>query len=346
MIRRAKVQFKPKIQASGDRSKTPQAADNAAEPKSKPAAAERILTTTIELVDTEDTDIEDEADTGQSKDVEEVVVSSSTAEVVVQNPDQSEPELQASEIIVVEKPKENAPKAKPREKEQRRTLKRPKIVFSSSKAKLPLDKSKATMFDLLSYNPPMNDDQKEKKRKKDDEELSMAEEEALKSPEPEIQPPPKEEQGPRVKVGPDGTLIIDEESLVVHKPVIETSTVVEGRHKLSSVVTYSSFRTRQTGKKTRWTDDETLRFYKALTAVGTDFTLMSDLLFQGERTRLDLKNKFKKEEKINRKLVDKALSGSDLSLMDEFYAGSENESVVSQNVQPEIIDNVETVTLS
>lgn len=53
---------------------------------------------------------------------------------------------------------------------------------------------------------------------------------------------------------------------------------------------------------------ETLRFYRALNTIGTDFSLMQSIF--PERTRHDLKRKFKKEERTNRELLDKALSAS------------------------------------
>ena len=66
-------------------------------------------------------------------------------------------------------------------------------------------------------------------------------------------------------------------------------------------------------KKLRWTDDETVKFYTALTIIGTDFTLMSDLFFRDTRSRVDLKNKFKQEEKFHKVLIDNALKKSDLT---------------------------------
>jgi hypothetical protein len=50
---------------------------------------------------------------------------------------------------------------------------------------------------------------------------------------------------------------------------------------------------------------ETLKFYRALNTVGTDFLLMQSIF--PKRTRQDLKTKFKKEDRINRFLVEKAL---------------------------------------
>ena len=47
-------------------------------------------------------------------------------------------------------------------------------------------------------------------------------------------------------------------------------------------------------------------FYKALNTVGTDFQLMESVL--PTRSRQEIKIKFKREEKTNRKLVEKALT--------------------------------------
>lgn len=112
---------------------------------------------------------------------------------------------------------------------------------------------------------------------------------------------------PQVKVGPNGEIILDEQSLV-----IEQTGTKKGREKLanSQIVNVDDL-DRAYGIYTRpkrskeWNVVETLRFYKSLNTVGTDFSLMLSL-FPG-RTRRELKIKFKKEEKINRALVDKAL---------------------------------------
>lgn len=111
---------------------------------------------------------------------------------------------------------------------------------------------------------------------------------------------------PQIKIGPDGEITIDEKSLVIeNKQVkksqekIQNSKVVDG----DTVTTYGIYKK---VKRTKlWGKKETLRFYKALNAIGTDFSLMLPL-FPG-RTRRDLTMKFKKEEKINRTLIDRAL---------------------------------------
>ncbi len=51
---------------------------------------------------------------------------------------------------------------------------------------------------------------------------------------------------------------------------------------------------------------ETKKFYRALNVVGTDFSLMKP--YFRNRTRRELKLKFKKEEKLNAKLINKALA--------------------------------------
>lgn len=51
---------------------------------------------------------------------------------------------------------------------------------------------------------------------------------------------------------------------------------------------------------------ETLNFYKALNTVGSDFELMKSIF--PNRSRANLKSKFKKEEKLNGDLIDKVMS--------------------------------------
>ena len=118
----------------------------------------------------------------------------------------------------------------------------------------------------------------------------------------------KESIGPRVKVGPDGELIIDEESLVIKKPKpVEKETIEEPAY---GKTTYSSFRKRP--PTVRWTKTETIEFYTALNLIGPDFSLMSNLFFNGKRSRTDLKNKFRRENKLNKSVIDKALYEADV----------------------------------
>lgn len=232
--------------------------------------------------------------------------------------------------------------------------KKPKICLSSSKQNLPLDRSKVTMFDLLSYNPPLSEEQKEKKKKEREDALSgsdLEEERSsvagspfkvpppVKSKETHNQQPSASQQssggesesscesfsektvakGPRVKIGADGNIVIDEESLIVRRAEIvinESNVINEGKVGLSST-NYESFRKRKTTRN-RWTEDETVKFYHALSAIGTDFTLMADTFFRNLRTREELRNKFKKEEKTKSDLIDKALAQTNLKYATDY----------------------------
>ncbi|XP_059613345.1 transcription factor TFIIIB component B'' homolog [Phlebotomus argentipes] len=196
------------------------------------------------------------------------------------------------------------------------------------------DRSRLTMYDMIYYNPttnPMKSPAKKDKSKSTPERRSSVSSvtsvashksekgEKLDEDDPEIpQQPPlvaedvkvKDESAmpvPQLKLGPNGEMILDEKSLV-----IETTGDREARETLanSSIVyddEYSSnngFYKRQPRTKD-WSDNETIIFYKCLHTVGTDFSLMCTLFTN--RTRRDLKLKFKKEERLNMHLVNKAL---------------------------------------
>ncbi|KAI2664467.1 hypothetical protein H4Q32_002684 [Labeo rohita] len=109
---------------------------------------------------------------------------------------------------------------------------------------------------------------------------------------------------PKVRVAEDGSLILDEESLTVR--VQRTSdTVVENANPLferGSTTTYASFRKKTYVKN--WSVRETDMFYLAISMVGTDFSMIAQLLTH--RSRAEIKNKFRKEEKTNAWRVDKA----------------------------------------
>ncbi|GLV46688.1 B double prime 1, partial [Carabus blaptoides fortunei] len=174
------------------------------------------------------------------------------------------------------------------------------------------DKKRLTMMDLIYYNPTSNP--MPKKESRTNNELEIIETIADENPEEENEDEPDETNGgedatpvPQVKVGPNGEIILDEQSLV-----IEQTGTKKGREKLanSQIVnvddldrTYGIYKRPKRAKD--WNVVETLRFYKTLNTVGTDFSLMLSL-FPG-RTRRELKIKFKKEEKLNRALIDKAL---------------------------------------
>lgn len=166
------------------------------------------------------------------------------------------------------------------------------------------DRSKLTMYDLIYYNPVTNPMKKSR-------ESGLATKKLLDCPPEEIQEEEAEDDPssampvPQVKVGPNGQLIIDEQSLV-----IEQTNAKKGREVLSREVIIDDdngngfYKRRKKSKD--WSKWETLKFYKTLNTVGTDFLLMQS--FFPNRTRQEIKLKFKKEEKVNRNLVEKALA--------------------------------------
>lgn len=182
------------------------------------------------------------------------------------------------------------------------------------------------MQDLIYYNPPGNPMQEkasgkgsrpkegtedatagslheeEEEEAVEDVEAVAAEGEEEAEAEQEVEPA-VEEAGPRVRLGPNGEITLDEESLVIRRPVTRpTARVV---YETGGETSYKSFRKQPTRRKI-WTATQTARFYRALSVCGTDFTLMAT--FFPSRTRQELKNKFKREERQNRELVDKTIT--------------------------------------
>ncbi|XP_069556991.1 transcription factor TFIIIB component B'' homolog isoform X2 [Brachyistius frenatus] len=110
---------------------------------------------------------------------------------------------------------------------------------------------------------------------------------------------------PQVKVAEDGSLIIDEESLTVEVQRAKGPNPAQGRDPIferGSTTTYSSFRK---GTYTKpWSSEETDMFFLAVSMVGTDFSMICQLF--PHRARSEIKNKFKKEERLNSWRIDKA----------------------------------------
>lgn len=110
---------------------------------------------------------------------------------------------------------------------------------------------------------------------------------------------------PQIKFGPDGKLIIDRESLVINTDIekerkkLSRSDNGDGENKFGGFY-------RRKKKSKDWLKYDTIKFYKALSTVGTDFSMMQSLF--PDRPRQNLKLKFKKEEKIHPDLIQKALS--------------------------------------
>ena len=103
----------------------------------------------------------------------------------------------------------------------------------------------------------------------------------------------------------DGRLMLNQSSLAVRvdsgEAGAESFRVVyeEGTH-----VTSSSYANKTPSDK--WTPSETSAFYVALSQYGTDFSMIERIL--PNRSRKQIKNKFKKEEREHPQRVDDALN--------------------------------------
>lgn len=157
--------------------------------------------------------------------------------------------------------------------------------------------------------------QKDSQQDSEEPEKNEEEEEEQEEQEEEV-----DTLAPRVKIGANRQIILDETSLKIRTTaaknrdeILSKAEVVEESNDSSHYGKWSKKRKRSS----LWTMKETARFYKALSTVGTDFSLMETLF--AWRSRAELKTKFKKEERSNRALVDKALQDStqfDFSLFD------------------------------
>nr|CAD2150631.1 unnamed protein product [Meloidogyne enterolobii] len=185
------------------------------------------------------------------------------------------------------------------------------------------DTKKFTMADLVKWRPKTENTFRKKwstKRKNDEEEkasiLSKTDESAddlstsksltpkkgVNIDEEKEEKPPT--SGPRVRINEQGEMVVDEDSLIVmqNPENIQLETVINndvGPKKLTSM----SFRKRSRGSI--WNVLETDLFYEVLAATGTDFGLMHE--FIPNRSRLELKQKFNREHRINPRRMDEAL---------------------------------------
>lgn len=162
--------------------------------------------------------------------------------------------------------------------------------------------------DLLAVNPPLTRDQKRHKKK-------LAIKSKTKQPaEPAVEATTEESEPtlvPKVKMGPEGQLILDESSTIIHRKnaIKEQEAIIEDDEDVVSRTNYDSFRRKpSSANQTKWSLDDTRKFYHALTILGTDFSMMESLLFSGTRSRTELHKKFKREERVNKSKIDIALS--------------------------------------
>lgn len=205
---------------------------------------------------------------------------------------------------------------------------------SSSDVASPLiDRSKLRMRDLLYYSPKSK---RNERRNSNEIILETVEpmpltvataaisQSSSSSSLSEAQPVAKAPtySAPQLKLAEDGSLILNEESLIIHRtevvPVFD-STVVENDQ--NDNLSYNSYRKFHHTKK--WSERETAKFYKALSMIGTDFTMIQRLF--ANRSRDEIKRKFKREEKLNQALIDKILSKTSQIDLSVFVTSSEDE---------------------
>ncbi|XP_054706290.1 transcription factor TFIIIB component B'' homolog [Uloborus diversus] len=166
----------------------------------------------------------------------------------------------------------------------------------------PPERNKMTILDLIYYNPSENPMQNLKKKpvyneifspKPSDE--APVENSTAETTEDTIRPVPK------LVVNENGDINIDESSLIVQRNLPDPSLV----ETVTDETTYSSFRKKPSKQ---WGKNETAKFYRALSLVGTDFGLMEKLM--PGRTRRELKLKFKREERHNLDYINRAMYDS------------------------------------
>ncbi|XP_043821655.1 transcription factor TFIIIB component B'' homolog isoform X2 [Dromiciops gliroides] len=173
-----------------------------------------------------------------------------------------------------------------------------------------------TMRDLIYYlpdsNPMKSSLEQEAKTEKSTAPVQTKNQEEKNIPDAEDDVEEMEEESnegpllvPRVKVAEDGSIILDEESLTVEVLRTKGPCVVEENDPIferGSTTTYSSFRKNYYSKP--WSNKETDMFFLAISMVGTDFSMIGQLF--PHRARIEIKNKFKREEKTNGWRIDKA----------------------------------------
>ncbi|XP_057645601.1 transcription factor TFIIIB component B'' homolog isoform X5 [Chionomys nivalis] len=200
--------------------------------------------------------------------------------------------------------------------ELRKEKKQWKNKFATNESQRPPDRSKMTMRDFIYYlpdnNPMTSSVEQEKKTEKSlaptparDRQDNQSTHDADDNGDVEEKADDGPLLVPRVKVAEDGSIILDEESLTVEVLRTKGPCVVEENDPIferGSTTTYSSFRKNYYSKP--WSNKETDMFFLAISMVGTDFSMIGQLF--PHRARIEIKNKFKREEKTNGWRIDKA----------------------------------------
>lgn len=115
---------------------------------------------------------------------------------------------------------------------------------------------------------------------------------------------------PKVRVI-DGKVVVDKSSLyqtIEEAPNSELNEeILEDFDEIPEGVNSLSFRNRKHGKRSKnWSDEETDRFYEAITIVGNDFVALAGAFTR--RNAAEIKRKFVRENKQNSSKIDQLLS--------------------------------------
>ncbi|TKR96783.1 hypothetical protein L596_010755 [Steinernema carpocapsae] len=170
-----------------------------------------------------------------------------------------------------------------------------------------LDTQEMSLSDLISWNPRGKDKLKWA--------AMQAPRSELKKEEPPEEPPQSHIAAPQLKINPDGSIVLDESSLIVRgNPESRTDDwEVVDEDRVAKKISSTSFRKRVWRKGTPWTEQETEMFYELIQTVGTDFGLMHQ--FFPTRARGELKAKYNFEKRRNTTRLDNVLSNP--ALFDE-----------------------------
>ncbi|CAK9290623.1 unnamed protein product [Gordionus sp. m RMFG-2023] len=110
---------------------------------------------------------------------------------------------------------------------------------------------------------------------------------------------------PQVKIGPDGDIILDTDSLYIPNPEQNEETftkpAIQEEYDPFGYLKYSK---KHTHHKI-WTSEENVKFFKALSVHGINLAGIASEFHNRERS--EIKNKFKREEKLNPNMIDIAL---------------------------------------
>ncbi|CAF1015640.1 unnamed protein product [Adineta steineri] len=182
----------------------------------------------------------------------------------------------------------------------------------------PIDTSKLKIADFVHYNPADNPMDIKIKTAITDITTDPVRKHSISSTDGQ-----NSSVAPQLKIDANGALVVDEESLYIRNmdDTPRNTVIVEGQFNDDNL-THQSYR--KIGRRKRWNNRDTLRFYQALRMCGTDFTLISRVF--PNRNRDDIKRKFKTEDKANRTLIDSALSQRIPFDLTCFYSPSEESS--------------------